>query len=351
MPNGRVHGRCRIGRRDSRKVVGVRSARSKTRSLNLVPRLSIGLPVYNGEKFLSEAIESLLGQSYQDFELIVSDNASTDNTAEICRRYAEQDSRVRYVRQAHNIGLVANHDFVVEEARGELFKCAAYDDLYGRELLARCVEALDADPDAVLAHSWSTMIDESGNVLGTYGRGVAMDSARASVRFHNILSGVCHDYEYGVMRTATLRRTMKRGSFHNADRLFNAELALHGRFQLVPDWLYFRREHAGNIPQTARDRCTTFDPRRANRWRHPAVRLYGEYLWAIVKAIKTAPLQPKDQLECYSQLAHWMVSRALPVAGRGFRREPLFEDPLWAAPFIQIDAIVPGRDQKSARSS
>ena len=111
-------------------------------------------------------MDSLIGQTYKDFELIVSDNASTDGTADICRRYAEQDSRIRYVRQTHNIGLTANHDFVVDEARGELFKYAAYDDLYGRELLARCVEALDADPDAALAHSWSAMIDESGTVLG-----------------------------------------------------------------------------------------------------------------------------------------------------------------------------------------
>ena len=146
----------------TRETDGVRSAGQAMRNLSSLPRLSIGLPVYNGERFLGEALDSLLGQTYEDFELIISDNASTDGTADICLRYAEQDSRIRYVRQPRNIGLIPNHDFVMEEARGELFKCAAYDDLYGRELLERCVEALDADPDAVLAHSWSVMIDESG---------------------------------------------------------------------------------------------------------------------------------------------------------------------------------------------
>ncbi len=318
------------------------------RSLSSLPRLSIGLPVYNGERFLAEALDSLLGQTYRDFELIVSDNASTDGTADICLRYAEQDSRIRYVRQSRNIGLMANHDFVVQEARGELFKCTAYDDLYGRDLLARCVEALDRDPDAVLAHSWSAMIDESGTVLGTFGSGVAMDSPRAPDRFRNVLFEGCHDYEYGVMRTQSLRRMMRRGSYHHADRMFNAELALYGRFQQIPDWLYFRREHPGQPPQTARDRCATFDPRRADRLRHPAIRLYGEYLLAYVKAIKQAPLSTSDQLKCYGHFAHWMASRTVPVAGRTLRREPLRDDPLSSAPLIPVDAIVAGRDKKSA---
>ncbi len=318
------------------------------RTLKSVPRLSIGLPVYNGEQFLSEALDSLLGQTYRDFELIVSDNASTDATADICRRYADQDSRIRYIRQPRNIGLIANHDFVMEEARGELFKCAAYDDLYGRDLLQRCIEALDEDPDAVLAHSWSVVINGSGTVLGTYGRGVAMDSLRAPDRFRNVLFDGCHDYEYGVMRTQFLRRMMRRGSYHHADRMFNAELALYGRFHLVPEWLYFRREHPGQPPQTVRDRCANFDPRRADRLRHPAIRLYGEYLWAYVTAIRKAPLLATEKMECYAHFAHWMASRTLPVAGRSIRREPLREDPLSETPFIPIDTIVAGRDRESA---
>ena len=79
------------------------------------------------------------------------------------------------------------------------------------------------------------------------------------------------------------------GSYLHADRTVSAELALYGRFQQVPKWLYFRREHAGQLPQTVRDRCTTLDPRRANRLRHPAVRLYGEYLWAYISMINHGP--------------------------------------------------------------
>ena len=132
--------------------------------MNAVPRLSIGLPVYNGENYLAESLDALLGQSYEDFELIISDNASTDGTADICRRYGKQDSRIRYIRQPRNIGLAPNHNFVLEQARGELFKWASNDDLYARDLLKRCVEALDEYPQVVLAHSWTAMIDSSGAV-------------------------------------------------------------------------------------------------------------------------------------------------------------------------------------------
>jgi glycosyltransferase involved in cell wall biosynthesis len=86
--------------------------------MNGASRLSIGLPVYNGEKYLAESVDSLLGQTFEDFELIISDNASTDSTAGICRRYAKQDSRIRYIRQPRNIGLAANHNFVIGQARG-----------------------------------------------------------------------------------------------------------------------------------------------------------------------------------------------------------------------------------------
>ena len=130
--------------------------------MNAVPRLTIGLPVYNGENYLAESLDALLGQTFEDFELIISDNASTDATADICRRYEQLDSRVSYFRQPRNIGLAPNHNFVVEQARGELFKWASDDDLYARDLLERCVEALDENPDVVLAHSWTAMIDGSG---------------------------------------------------------------------------------------------------------------------------------------------------------------------------------------------
>ena len=154
--------------------------------MSTAPRLTIGLPVYNGETYSPSHSMPCSARAYKDFELIISDNASTDGTADICRHYETQDSRVRYFRQPRNIGLAPNHNVVVEQARGELFKWASYDDLYARELIERCVDALDQHPDVVLAHSWSARIDGSGTVT----QALSTRSTR-SPRGRRSASGAC----------------------------------------------------------------------------------------------------------------------------------------------------------------
>ena len=151
--------------------------------MKAIPRLTVGLPVYNGERYLAESIDSLLGQSYDDFELIISDNASTDDTPNICERYAKQDSRIRYYRQPRNVGLAPNHNFCAEQARGELFKWAAADDLYHRDLLLRCVGVLDERPEVILVHSYTAMIDGDGAVFQANAYRLDTAAARASDRF------------------------------------------------------------------------------------------------------------------------------------------------------------------------
>ena len=306
--------------------------------MSTAPRLTVGLPVYNGEKYLTESVEALLGQSFTDFELIISDNASTDGTGDICRRYEKQDSRVRYVRQPRNIGLSPNHNFVAAQARGELFKWASYDDLYARDLLERCVDALDKYPEIVLAHCWTAKIDGSGAVTEAFEYPLKTASARAPERFRSLLFDDGGDDDYAVIRTEVLRRTAMQGSYHHADRTIVAELGLHGPFYQVPDWLYFRREHPGqNGGVSMRRRCVTMDPRRADRLRHPAVRLYGEYVWGYISAIRRAPLSAAERRECYRHLARWFAGRG---GGRGAGQG---ETVPVARPDIQIDSIVPGR--------
>jgi glycosyltransferase involved in cell wall biosynthesis len=318
------------------------------------PRLSIGLPVYNGEERLAESLEALLGQSYEDFELIISDNASTDGTGDICRRYQKRDSRVRYIRQQRNIGRVPNHNFLVHQARGQLFKWTACDDLYARDLLKRCVEALDESPQVVLAHSWSAIIDNSGAVIKLVEYPVVTDSPRAPERFRSMLFDGWGDDSYGVIRTEVLRRTPLHGSYHFADRTFTTELALHGPFYQIPDWLFFRRDAPPRTsPFTVRSRCAYMDPRRVSPLRHPVARLYGEYLWAYIAMIQRAPLSAADRRECYRYLAQWAAGRARPVADRIVHRKPLESGepapaaaPAGACPqlAISVDALVAGRE-------
>jgi glycosyltransferase involved in cell wall biosynthesis len=319
--------------------------------MTAVPRLSIGLPVYNGENLLGEALDALLGQTFEDFELIISDNASTDGTAEVCQQYRKKDSRVRYIRQSRNIGLNPNHNFVITQARGELFKMASHDDLYARDHLKRCIDALDERPQVVLAHCWEAMIDTSGAVTKLLTYSVATDAPRAPDRFRSMLFDGWDDYTYGVMRTAVLRRTHLHGSHHFADRTINTELGLHGPFHLVPEALYFRRDHPErSTPYTVRTRCAYLDPRRANRVAHPAVRLYAEYIWGYVAAIRNAPLSPAERRECYGHLARWLTGRAIPVVGRTVRGGALRgSDPTTAVHAeINVNAVVAGREEKAS---
>lgn len=289
-----------------------------TKHMNDVPRLSIGLPVYNGEEYLAESIDALLSQSYRDFELIISDNASTDGTAQICRRYQAQDPRIRYIRLPVNIGAAPNHNFVFQQSRGELFKWASHDDLYGRDLLRRCIEALDDHPHVVLAHSWNAIIDSAGEIVEPFEYQMATDSPHAPERFRSLLFAPGGDDFYGVIRADVLRRVAPHDSYHHADRTIVAEIALHGPFYQVPEVLYFRRDHptrAERANPTKRSRCANLDPRRADRLRHPVARLLGEYVLGFVGMIRRAPLTPAERRQCYRHLAHWLVTRAVPPYG------------------------------------
>jgi glycosyltransferase involved in cell wall biosynthesis len=309
--------------------------------MSTAPRLSVGLPVYNSSSYVAESIEALLGQSFDDFELIISDNASTDDTGDICQRYARQDSRIRYFRQAKNVGLAPNHNFCVEQARAELFKWAAGDDLYHRDLLLRCVEVLDERPEVVLAHSYTAIIDGAGQVYQANEYPLATSAAYAPERFHSLLNDSGGDDDGGVIRTKVLLRTAMKESYHHADRTIIAELALHGPFYQIPDWMYFRRDHPGRAERShpsVRARCANMDPRRGNRWLNPVPRLFAEYIYAYIRMIRNAPLTPQERKECYGHLAAWVSRRSKP------HHPVTYDFPIAKEqPVIDVDAVVPGR--------
>jgi glycosyltransferase involved in cell wall biosynthesis len=320
------------------------------------PRLTVALPVYNGERFLAEAINAILGQTYEDFVLVISDNASTDRTPEICREFAKLDSRIQYIRQERNIGLIGNHNFLIAQAEGELFKLAAYDDLYARTLLERCIDALDNHQEVVVAHCWEARVDEEGKLISGLAYSVAADAPRPPERFRSMLFDGWDDYMYGVIRTTVLRQTHLYASHHFADRTINTELSLYGPFHLVPEWLYFRREHAGRAsehpdrssPYTVRSRSAGLDPRRSNRLRHPSIRLYLEYVRAYVTMIRTAPLSAVERRECYIHLSHWVARRFPSVVNRAFHSGRLHDDiqMLPELPDVDVAAVV----SRAARS-
>ena len=129
------------------------------------PLVSVGLPVFNGERFLPASLASLMGQTFTDFELIISDNASTDRTPEICQDLARSDSRVRYFRQRVNIGAPANWNFVAREARGRFFKWCSDSDVCLPQLLESCSAELLKQPQAVLCAGRTGYVDENDNAV------------------------------------------------------------------------------------------------------------------------------------------------------------------------------------------
>ncbi|GAA6623851.1 glycosyltransferase family 2 protein [Scytonema sp. NUACC26] len=208
------------------------------------PLLSIGLPVYNGEKFIKEALDSLLAQTFEDFELIISDNASTDGTEEICRTYAERDKRIRYYRNEKNIGCACNFNRVFELSSGKYFKWAAHDDLHSPDFLLKCIEVLEKDPTVVLCHSQVYFIDEYGEFLKYYDIHLKTDSPKPHKRFHELLvKHLCYQC-YGVIRASALKKIRLMGSYGAADAIFLLRLGLVGRFYEIPDYLFFARKHS-----------------------------------------------------------------------------------------------------------
>ena len=218
------------------------------------PRVSVGLPVYNGERYLREAIDAILGQTFKDLELIISDNASTDATEQICRGYVAIDARVRYYRNIKNRGAARNFNRVLDVARGEYFKWAAVDDLISLDNIERCVEALEQNPRGVLAYALATHIDAAGEafssdgVLGPVGfRGDRVARFKQLLHRFNDDSGVSGPMIlFGTYRRAALARVRPMGRYFASDLVLLAELALIGDFVEVPERLLSIRLHPGS---------------------------------------------------------------------------------------------------------
>ena len=231
------------------------------------PRVSIGLPLYNAERYLTQAFDSLLAQDYEDVEIIVSDNASTDRTWQICEDYAGRDARIRLYRNSENMGAAYNYNRTLELARGELFKWAAYDDICAPHFVCSCVEELDrAGPGTVLVYPRTILIDDQGAEVGPYRDGLHLQSSRPHLRlaaFARNLS-LCNAV-FGILRTDVLRRTGLIRPYVSSDVVLLAELAALGEFHEVPEQLFFRRIHAGSSRQGTGDLISVarwFDPRR-----------------------------------------------------------------------------------------
>ncbi|HEY2037598.1 MAG TPA: glycosyltransferase family 2 protein [Steroidobacteraceae bacterium] len=280
--------------------------REASESAAEVPLVSVGVPVFNGEAFLEDAIRSVLAQTLGDLELILCDNASSDRTAEICRDYEARDARVRYFRNPRNLGAAANYNLAFSHARGRYFKWLAHDDRMLPSFLAKTHRILDERADVVLCTTVVSYIDSGGAHLGLYDTKLAgADSLSPSERFAWLVlhSHTCVDF-FGLIRREALCGSLLHGSFHGADRALLAQLALRGRIIKLPAPLLAIREHPNRYTraqQRSGDRAAWHDSATGGQASFPTWRLYGEYL----KMVRREALTPTERSRCYTVLARW----------------------------------------------
>ena len=273
------------------------------------PKVSIGLPVFNGENFIAEAIDSILAQTFADFELIICDNASSDATEAICRRYAAREPRIRYHRQPANLGACRNYDMTFEMSRGEYFKWAAHDDKLAPTFLETVVALLDADPGCVLAYTESLPIDENGaemQMRRAYVVGPVCDEDAPVERLHTRLIKQSRiDAVFGLIRREAMARTPLHGDYVGSDQTFLLAMALNGRWARSPERLFLRRLHDLNSTRShpRHDERTLWY--RGTRPRFPVFANF-RLLAGFFKAVNGAGLGMRDRLHAYRIVLLWV---------------------------------------------
>jgi glycosyltransferase involved in cell wall biosynthesis len=305
------------------------------------PRVSLGMPVYNAQRFLREVLDSILAQTYTDFELIISDNGSTDATENICREYAARDPRVQYLPNDRvNHGPAWNYNRTEAMSCGEYFKWCAADDLLAPTLLEKCVAALDSDPGAIMAWPQTRVIDEDSKPIRDNTFVLRTDAQSPAARFGTLIN-VKHKRHgafeiFSLIRIKALRSFPRKGAYARADSVVLARLSLFGRFHLVDEYLFLNRDHTGRSVRSlpvrlcrGRSRLSKYigvGPIPATEWWDaskkgkivfPEWRVLQEY-W---RSPGLAPLGGSQKMACYLRLVGFTIKilpkliRDLVIAG------------------------------------
>lgn len=283
------------------------------------PRVSLGLPVYNGENYLALTLDTILAQTFTDFELIISDNASTDATRNICEDYAHRDDRIRYFRQDENLGAAANYDFVFHQSRGAYFKWCAHDDVFGEDFLATCVSFLEDHPDHVGALPKDVrIIDHEGNLSRRMRVDFGLDADNGARRFADFAPQSrrihCAPF-FALYRREVLARTNLHGDYQSGDRVLIAEMLLHGRVALIDTSSFSFRAHDQQYTRRMRegqDFCIQWlDPKKSG----VRVMKHSRYVLEFARAVRRARLPLGERLIAYLGVAR-LLRAELPALAR-----------------------------------
>lgn len=272
------------------------------------PLVSIGMVVRNEARYLSQTLDSILSQDFQSIEVVISDNASEDETRLICLKYATLDSRVSYYRNEQDLG-VENANCVFRLSSGKYFMLAAGHDLWAPTYISRCVEVLEQNPSVVLCYSDAMLIDADGTPLGLMPGRVDtrhLDSLSRAILFQwGHLNG---NPIYGVVRSSTLKQTRPYRYSIGPDEVVLLELSMLGEFAQIPESLYYRRRN--REPETLDDMVRRYG-------RQPGGRSHRGYLWLpfwqwayeTLLAVKQGRLRRSHKVILALNIVFWFCTR------------------------------------------
>jgi len=269
------------------------------------PCVSVCLPVYNGAVYIADAISSICEQTYEDLEVIVSDNASTDGTQALCREAMMHDPRIRYFRSDTNRGLAWNFNRAFDLATGRYLVWVSHDDLMEPDYIRRCVEAMQQDANTLLCFANANYIDGEGNLIQRMDLTNPGAAETPSARFQHILFNDRCDPICGLMKTEFLQQTRLHAGYADSDRVLLAEMGFRGQFHKLPEYLFSRRIHP--LRTTAHsdhwERTVIFDPSKAGK----AICPWWLEFFGFVTAIRRAPLCRPERLRAYKCLYWWSL--------------------------------------------
>jgi glycosyltransferase involved in cell wall biosynthesis len=285
--------------------------------------VAIGMPVYNGARHLRAAVEALLAQTYRDFVLVISDNASTDSTGEIAREFAARDARVRYFRNAENVGVFRNYDLAFGRTRSRYFKWAACNDLCAPGYLEACVAALEADPAICLAYPGTVLFTDDPAAGTPYEFDPDVRDHDPVTRFRHVLGALRLNNAFnGVYRADALRRTSLNGEYLGSDMVIVAEIALVGHVARLPGNLFYRRmtPEAASAARDPESRRAFFAGTGRDVHGTPTL----DRNLRLIRAVRATALTPSERRRAWSYLLRrlWWSRRDLLAETGGLLSRP-----------------------------
>jgi glycosyltransferase involved in cell wall biosynthesis len=275
--------------------------------MTTTPLVTIGLPVYDSKRYIEQSLDSLLAQTYSDFVLVISDNASKDGTADICQRYAAADSRVKYHRNDVNIGNPRNFNRVADLTTTKYLKWSTADDFWAPTFLERAMEVMERDPSIALCYPQAYLVDATGTNKSEYHDVLHLMQDNPIDRYVALLDRIKLAHQHlGVIRMSCLRQTHMLGTHVGSDVNLLAELTLYGKFYELPERLFSRRFHEDSGSWKRNDVAHDMKRYHASTSSRATLKAWRTHV-RYMAGVSTAPLPATSKARLYGMHLHRML--------------------------------------------